>query len=319
MTAKIDVLEGETSMILSSHDGVDDLYWVDLESPDGTLVFEASTIWDDPNSLTNGAFASPHPTLNWPIHSGSEALTPGRWKARTRSAAARTDITVEVLLDSDPDFETGALDIRVFLAGTTAEDPEVVDAVAAAMSGWEDLYAQVGIAVTHETVDYPTEPTLAPPGFDETGTFDAIKASVPPATIPVVIVDDVDFSAEVYGIAGDIPGPLAVANRSAVLVSALYSAGPDGTFSDDDVDLLAETMAHETLHFTGVFHPVEITWDHWDSLDGTAECESQGTCIAQLGDNLMFPFPICTNLGCQPQDQLAKEQGRAANRYTGVR
>ena len=107
--------------------------------------------------------------------------------------------------------------------------------------------------------------------------------------------------------------------RSAVQISSLLASGPDGEFNAEDTRLLAETMAHEVAHYLGLFHPVESTWDAWDVLSDTPECQREGECVDELGDNLMFPFPVCGPSSCTPQDRLTDQQAGVANRYVGVR
>jgi len=60
-----------------------------------------------------------------------------------------------------------------------------------------------------------------------------------------------------------------------------------------------------------------MTWDAWDALDDTSDCSKQSTCENDLGDNLMFPYPVCDWSTCVPQDQLTSGQENIGQRYTG--
>jgi hypothetical protein len=73
------------------------------------------------------------------------------------------------------------------------------------------------------------------------------------------------------------------------VVGWLANAGGDGTFSDGDIALYGEVLAHEVGHFVGLCHPVERGYDYWDALDDTPECRSVSSCESILGMNLMFP------------------------------
>jgi hypothetical protein len=42
------------------------------------------------------------------------------------------------------------------------------------------------------------------------------------------------------------------------------------------------------------------------------------TCENNLGDNLMYPYPICAGARCTRQDQLTEDQQGVAHRYLGV-
>ncbi|MEM6926414.1 MAG: hypothetical protein AAF602_05770 [Myxococcota bacterium] len=129
---------------------------------------------------------------------------------------------------------------------------------------------------------------------------------------------------EIVGLAGGIPGAASATPRSAVQVSTLGAAGTDGRFDGDDIRLLAETMAHETAHYLGLFHPVEAIargtpWSVFDALSDTPRCGSRRTCETRLGSNLMFPFPVCEpGASCDPQEVLTEEQATVMQRYVGV-
>ena len=108
----------------------------------------------------------------------------------------------------------------------------------------------------------------------------------------VILVDGEIGSGGIYGLAGDIPAPLVPTPDSAVLISMDMARGPDALFSEEEVRILGETMAHEVGHLLGLFHPVEIDLDAWDALEDTPRCERTAPCERQLGDNVMFPYPV---------------------------
>ena len=95
--------------------------------------------------------------------------------------------------------------------------------------------------------------------------------------------------------------------------------GPDALFSDEEVRILGETMAHEVGHLLGLFHPVEIDLDAWDALADTPRCERTSRCETQLGDNVMFPYPVCNWGGCQSQGNMTTDQVHVVRNYVGVR
>ena len=81
---------------------------------------------------------------------------------------------------------------------------------------------------------------------------------------------------------------------------------------------MGETMAHEVGHFMGLFHPVEQTFDRWDACDDTPNCASAAECEGVLGNNLMYPAPVCDFTSCIEQDQLSDVQVEILQRYTGA-
>jgi hypothetical protein len=102
------------------------------------------------------------------------------------------------------------------------------------------------------------------------------------------------------------------------LVSALLSAGADGAFTAEEVRIYAETLAHETGHYLGLFHPVEATFDSWDILTDTPECDSELGCIMAMEDHLMFPFPVCGIQNCTPQGVITGQQAEVLHRSTAI-
>ena len=112
---------------------------------------------------------------------------------------------------------------------------------------------------------------------------------------------------------------LAAMPRGIVVVGWWANAGPDGNFSENDIQLYGETLAHEVGHYVGMYHPVEWSYASWDALDDTDACTNMRDCEAALGGNNMFPYPICGPGGCRRQSDYTSDQGGVMLRYTGVR
>ena len=135
----------------------------------------------------------------------------------------------------------------------------------------------------------------------------------------MVIVETLDGGVNYLGYAGGIPGALTPSPRAAITLSWLANSGVDGHFNEDDIRLFGETMAHEASHYMGLFHPVEESLESRDALEDTQDCEPIEDCEERYGDNLMFPYPICSFSGCLPQERLTSDQTGVLHRYTGVR
>jgi len=312
----VDVTSSESAMLLTAQPAAGTAF-VSKLSHDGQEVFDASTLWEQTFSQTNGAFSSTAVSLNWPFNPNDE-LTAGTWAFEVRTSEGGVPTTLQLAIKPDADLTTGALAINLVYAGGTDEDPVIVQAVDDALVIWADLYDELGVDLTFTTQTADAASTLSTPGGEYAALYEQISAGSPLRTIDLVIAWDVEFVQPIYGIAGDIPGPLVGTGKSAVVTSMLYGAGPDGVFSEEEIRLLGETMAHETLHYAGLFHPVEITYDHWDNLSDTPDCTGQADCIESLGDNLMFPFPVCGIVTCMAQDTVTTDQITLTNRYTGV-
>jgi len=228
------------------------------------------------------------------------------------------EVDLDVLLKQDPDLENGLLEVDLVYAGAAAEDTELERAIGEAIEVWTDLYDQIGIELSLTERTWEEAGGIAPPGFGSGELYEAISDSAPLGSVVVVVVDELEDAEGIYGVAGGIPGALVGSERSVVSVNAITNSGPDLVFSEEEERLLGETMAHEVLHYLGLFHPVEPDWALWDALADTPECDSQMPCEQALGENLMFPYPLCTPTGCTPQTLLTAQQGGTANRYTGV-
>ncbi|HHO49977.1 MAG TPA: hypothetical protein ENK18_03680 [Deltaproteobacteria bacterium] len=322
---RVSVEEGEQAMLsTASVAPPNKVHFRSLYGPHDTEAFLSAEWSGSIYSKTNGGFIATTTTLNWPVLASDVPLSPGRWifELGVVDEAQRyigQPVDFELLLKEDPELDGGSLEVALIFADDLDRDEALAGAVDGAKAIWQALYAQVGIEVSFESYAYDGAP-LAPPAFGGEPGYVGIAAETPIRSINLVFSEEIDGYSDILGISGDIPGPLVPSARSAVQLSTLLAAGPDGIYDAEDVRLLAETMAHETAHFLGLFHPVEREgWSEYDVLQDTDECDREPQCIQRLGRNLMFPFPVCGIMTCTPQDELTVEQGEILNRYTGVR
>lgn len=293
-----------------------------LEAPGGIPAFSSAEWNDNPRSKTNAGFVSPVATLGWPVLPVDLPLSPGVWKFELgvvdeANAYVSEQVGIDVLIKPDPDFTAGRLAVNLVYTDGTDDDADVRAAVQRAERIWADLYATIGVEVTFEQFSYDAD-DLLPPAFGEEDRYEDIASQTRVRAVNLVLSRKIEGLDQIFGIAGDIPGPLVPTRRSAVQVATTLAAGPDGRFSEEETRLLAETMAHESLHFLGLFHPVESTWAAWDVLDDTEECDSETRCVDDLGDNLMFPYPVCSVASCIPQVRITDGQGEVAGRAVVV-
>jgi hypothetical protein len=95
-------------------------------------------------------------------------------------------------------------------------------------------------------------------------------------------------------------------------------SGVDATFDDDEIDLMAGTMAHEVGHYMGLFHPVEGGFAEWDALADTVDCTRRSECEDELGTNLMYPYSICDNTSCTLAEDMTAGQVSVKQQYLGT-
>lgn len=320
---KVEILPGETAMLITSvaESGLK-THVRTLTDSSGAEVFNAFELAELGRSKTNGGFVANVATLNWPVDGQDPELSEGRWVIELglvdeKRQWTRGELGIDILLKEDRDFSRGTLHASIVLAGGLAEDPELVGATQEAAEHWASLYEQIGVHLTWELFDYD-DGDLGLPVYGTEPAFEDIATLTPLRSVNIVIAPQITELRDVYGIAGDIPGPLVSTTRSGVLLSALLAAGPDGRFSSEELRLFGETMAHEAGHYLGLFHPVEANYDSWDALPDTPECDTEASCIDALSRNLMFPFPVCSFTSCIPQTELTSDQGDAVHRHVAV-
>lgn len=324
-TAKVtvDVLDGFTALqFVADVPAPYQVHVRTVEAPGRVPVFSSAEWNDNPRSKTNAGFVSSVATLDWPILLEDPPLVPGRWKFELgvvdeNQAYVAQQFGVDVLVKPDPDFTDGQLIVNVIYTEDLQDNADLRTAIGEAEDHWRALYASIGIEVGFLEYAYDVE-DLLPPAFGEEDRYEDVASQTTVRAVNLVLSKRIDGLDQIFGIAGDIPGPLVPTRRSAVQVATLLAAGPDGEFSPEETRLLAETMAHETLHFLGLFHPVESTWAAWDVLGDTDECDDEGGCVSSLGQNLMFPFPVCSVASCEPQSEVTDAQAAVAHRAVAV-
>jgi hypothetical protein len=281
------------------------------------LLFQADTQSD--HLVTNAGFVSPVSVLAWPILDEHPELVEADYEVDVGTLAAETlayergEVSLDVWLKSDPDVGAGSVAVRVVWTSGLG-DSDAREAFDAAFVTWEAIYAARGLGVERlADTEWGGEP-FGLPG-ETWDVWTAMSAAGPARVVNLVIVEAISSLPQAYGLAGGIPGPIGATGSSGVLVSLSLAAGVDGRLSSVETRILGETLAHETGHYLGLFHPVEIGWDRWDGIGDTPECAAESVCEAEFADNLMFPYPVCTFRECTPQDDLTPEQGRGLHRH----
>jgi hypothetical protein len=321
----IDVANGQSALLIAGTTSTGrHLSIEDVLDPDGNVALTWED-WNGANTLTNSFYASyTDVAFNWPIREEDGALTPGTWtvEVATTNAAGDQyvdgiDIDVDVQVKNDVDLDGGVARVRVVYARGIGDDAAITDAVDTAIERWREIWATVGLDLEVVTATSDIDPALAYPSPDNAGLREA-SGGADGEQITLLVGETIGGSGDLYGYAGGIPGALLEGGRAGVEVSWLTCAGPDGNFSADDIELMAETLAHEVGHFQGLVHPVESGYNAWDALSDTPECSAAGPCENALGTNVMFPYSICNGGTCVDADQYTDEQGGVVNRYTGT-
>jgi hypothetical protein len=325
-TVPVEVEAGEIFQLI----GTRSRGWLSVDyvyAPDGDAAFDWEDWYEGPRSLTDACFPKELSTaVNWPVRSEDGPLEAGTWSVKVAALTAQgtyqsgADIDVTILRTLDTALAAGTLRVVIAYAGGLEEDGEVVGGTEEAVEHWRGIYAARGITLdaSFTTIDADGSLPDTYQGLDEVQAFGEALAQ---RAVIVVVGDQIGGDRSLYGEAGGIPGPYTPARNGAVFVSWLANAGADARFSPSDVLLYGETMAHEVGHYLGLFHPVEASYRSWDALSDTEECASWNACDNNLGENLMYPYPVCTGAtagSCARQTLLSDGQAGVLNHWIGV-
>lgn len=325
-TARVPVTveAGQSALLVTARAQAVDVSVERVDPPSGRPALRWQDWYDADQSLTSAIFPyGPNTVLNWPVRTEDGPLSPGEWVVELAATDADgyyvPDVTLDLVIQLRRDEPDAARTVRaqVVYAEDVQSDPALVAAVEGAVARWAEVWGarDIGLEVAYATADYASPVPNPSRGDDEIDTWAAAGSE---DDVVVLVGETIQQGNGIYGIAGAIPGTLVESPHAAVAVSWLTNAGGDGVFSPDDVRLFGETLAHEVGHYVGLFHPVEDGWRYWDALDDTVDCETLRDCEAALGENLMFPYPVCTWTECLPQGDLTAAQAGVALSYTGA-
>jgi len=295
-----------------------------IRDGDGETILQWDDWYTQPTYLTAAVWPlATDLALNWPVRAEDVPLSPGIWEVEFSSVSTKgvyldgVKIEATTQAKSDADLTGGTVKVVIAYAEGVDEDVEVVSAVEDAVERWREVWGPVGLSVSerYATTDIPANLPYVGDGHSD---FEDLSDQVGSDEVLVIVGETIRSEEVYYGVSGNIPGSLISTPRSAVTIGWLANSGLDGSFSPDDIRLMGETMAHEVSHYAGLFHPVETTFELWDAVSDTVNCEDQLSCEHHLGDNLMFPYPVCSTFSCTPQDQLTEIQAGIAHRYTGT-
>ena len=319
----INVSDAETAILVTI--GGDDLIALDeIRDPDGDVVLHWNDWYTQKTFLTSAVWPlSSEMVLNWPIRGEEADLFGGQWTitlaAVDPSGTYKSGSCMNATVQSkeDPSFASAVVNVRLVYAEGVDEIEDVTRAVDAAIDRWTELWAPYGLTPNVRITTGSIDADLPYVGQGSEDIYNITMDSYEDE-ITLVVGETIDGGTDYLGVAGSIPGTLTANTRSAVVLGWIASAGLDGVFSELDISIMGETMAHEVGHYMGLFHPVEQSWDSWDACSDTPDCRNQNQCESQLGDNLMYPAPVCDFNDCLAQDQLSDIQVEILQRYTGA-
>ncbi|HMO16624.1 MAG TPA: hypothetical protein PKA63_02355 [Oligoflexia bacterium] len=235
-------------------------------------------------------------------------------------------VTFVITSRKDNNMESGQLPLNIFYVGGVGREQSTKDAVSRALQEARSIFSRAaGISLRIEETEI-AGPNIIPQPFEGDALYLRGSESVASPAINVFIGGDIQggTAGELLGLAAGIPGPPVPSRKSGVAISIFSAAGADGRFDNEDIRLLGETIAHESAHHMGLFHPVDFSGASvtgTDPLADTDECSFFTQCASNdtLIRNLMFPNPVSGPDGnFLPQNNLTTEQRGVVNRYVAV-
>lgn len=290
-------------------------------TPGGTLISFASEFINDINNA-NVPSRSLDPNIDT-----SRTFTARVTVANNENGSnpiSGTNVDLKIHSRADNDFSSGTVKVNVFYVGSVGQSAASKSAVDSGFVEFRRIYSNSGITLNVEQFDI-SGPNLVPDPLTGSTLYQSASSSASSPAVNIFIAGDVAGSENsILGIAGGLPCPAFPSVRSALVVSILTGAGGDGAYNSVELRLLGESLAHETGHYLGLFHPVEISSgsvDEFDPLSDTPTCSSENDCVNNdtLAANLMFLQPVQnTNGDFIPQNLLTSQQTAVLNRNIAV-
>lgn len=241
------------------------------------------------------------------------------------SQTGNNSVLFKVTSRTDGNTRSGKVRMNVFYVGSVASQESTKEAIRSGLNIARDIFSNsAGISLTITEADVSGPVNIPIPTEGSSLYLNSSSAAASPAVNVFFGGDIASVSGEVLGISASIPGPPTPSSKSAVAISIFTSAGADGFFDSEDIRILGETIAHESGHFMGLFHPIDFNGSvvsNTDPLTDTAGCSFVTDCVTNpdLTSNLMFPSPVQDgNGGFVPQNKLTSQQRGVINLYSAV-
>lgn len=238
------------------------------------------------------------------------------------------EVTFSITSREDSNLSAGNLNLNVFYVGDIGQENETKAAMTSALAEARNIMsnsASINLTVSEFNI---AGPVSLPMPLSGSSLYESASNTAPSPSVNVFVGGDIAGTAsigEVLGISAGIPGPAIPSQKSAVAISIFTSAGSDGVFNSEDIRVLGETIAHESGHFMGLFHPIDFSGSlvaDTDPLADTESCSFLTDCVSRVDliGNLMFPTPVADGDGSfVRQNKLSVEQKGVLNRYVAVR
>ena len=243
------------------------------------------------------------------------------------TSGGNSGVDLTVLSASDSDFSRGTVSLNVYHVGAASQTGAARAAISSALTQLSSLYsAQAGITLDIQELDIAGPDSLPDPAGGAALYQSGTQVGTSPA-VNLFVAAEVQSGASNAPLAvADIPTSPLPSIRSAACVSLNSAAGSSGTFTSDEITVLAQRFAKAIGGYMGLFDIVELgtsTVLADDPLSDTASCTTVTECVgkAAVVSNIMFATPVAgvdDDLVIGKQNKFTAQQKAVLNRYIAV-
>lgn len=224
------------------------------------------------------------------------------WRVFVDTAEAAT-VSCSVLFRTQEVAAAQTVDLQFIFVGVEAETglnatTGLENSLAAtALESVDSLWSPAGLSVgtlSYEDFGGDVDRYNSVDGAQELGELLRTANPSSDRIVPIFLVSAItdEDGANILGVSAGPPGAAATGgtSKSGVVIEV-------GAIVDGDVDLLARVIAHEVLHFLGLFHPVSKDGTETDPLGDTPTCTNDANgdsvlstdeCGGSGAENLMW-------------------------------
>ena len=318
----VEVPEGVTSMQLD----LSASRYLQLQyilNPEGLIVFDYLdwTMTDERLLMA----ATPYfldVSIPWPPRMSDPSIEPGMWTYVVSTIASGgtpepyKDVSGRLTMKRDDDLTTGRVRVLAGRAIGVSDNPAYNAAISGLLTHLKDTYAEWGIEIDVREEELPINAELP---------------NILPTSSTLISAMTYREDNEIFLVFGNTNGvdgksahvrytpcPLMPSYLSIITLSWETASGEDGQLNTEELELWKSELVQAVGHYMGLNHVIDISGSSLDALSDTPACETLEECETLAGDNVMFPYPVCTSDGCLVRDQLTPQQREQLQLYTGT-
>ena len=292
-------------------------------NPDGLIVFDYLDWTMTDERLLNAAIPFFNvASIPWPPRMSDPQIEPGLWTYVVTTIAAGgvpepyKDVSGRLTMKRDDDLNAGRVKVLAGRAIGVSDNPAYDAAINGLLSHLESTYAEWGITLDIREEEIPINAEL-PNHLPTSSTLISAMTYREDNEIFLVFGNTNGVDGQRAHVRTS-PCPLMSTYLSVITMSWETAVGPDGQLDTEELDLWKSDLVQAVGHFMGLNHVIDVSSSTLDALSDTPACESLEECETLAGDNVMFPYPVCSSDGCINRDQLTAQQREQLHLYVGT-